>query len=104
VTDLFRMETRMRTHVTTRIASVALGVALLVGTPMACSSGSPSIDELRVKTRSVLVKGGMSRKQADCYVKSLPNSALRKFGKGDASAAKDPVVIRRATKCFESRN
>ncbi len=102
--DLFRTETRMRRHVTARIGSVALGVALLVGTPTACSSGSPSINELRAKTRSALVKGGMSRKQADCYVKSLPYSALRKFGKGDPSAAKDPAVSKRVSKCFERGN
>ncbi len=94
----------MATHAKTRFASVAIGLALLLGTLVACGSGSPSPNELRAKTKSVLVRGGMSSKQADCYVGSLSNEALKKFNKGDASAAKDPDVIKRATKCFENGN
>lgn len=98
------METRMTTHLPSRVASLVLGLALLVGTPAACSSGGPSKDELRAKTKSVLIKGGMTAKQADCYVKSLNDNALERFGKGDATAANDPAVVRRATKCFGKGN
>ncbi|MDQ6849051.1 MAG: hypothetical protein M3070_03530 [Actinomycetota bacterium] len=102
--DQLRMETRLTTRFTSRITSTAVGLALLAAVPAACSSGGSSSKEIRARTKSVLVKGGMSKKEADCYVASLSDQTLEQIVKGGPSAVKDPNSVRQATKCAPSGN